>query len=511
MERITPTRPWPLYDVEGTRRIEQAAAATLPAHTLMQRAGHAVARLAQALAPHARTIWIACGPGNNGGDGLEAAALLQRAGRQVTVTWLGDADRCSSDTRASWERAGAAGVQWSDTAPPALAPDDLCIDALLGIGLTARTGPSGSRPHDKRVMACLHALRHSPAPVLAVDLPSGLDADTGQIAPGLLRTPDRPTHPLNPRTPPRTTLSLLTLKPGLFTAQGRDYAGEVWFDDLQVAADQEPPCAWLTGPEQPAPRLHDSHKGSHGDVAVIGGEGLAARGMGMTGAAWLAATAALHGGAGRVLLTLLEDTPSHAITAAQPELMLREAAALDLPSLTVVCGCGGGLAIQAVLPAVLDQAAQLVLDADALNAIAEDPDLQARLLARGSRGQATVLTPHPLEAGRLLGLSTAQVQADRLGAAQQLAEQFDCVAVLKGSGTVVAARDRVPAINPTGNGRLATAGTGDVLAGLVGARLAGGASALRAASEAVFAHGLAADQWPAQPALTASALARRLG
>ena len=161
-------------------------------------------------------------------------------------------------------------------------------------------------------------------------------------------------------------------------------------------------------------------------------------------------------------------------------------------------------------PEVIPRAARLVLDADALNAIAAQAALHALVVARGQQGLPTVLTPHPLEAARLLGLSTAEVQADRLGAAHQLAIQFNAVAVLKGSGTVVAAPDRVPAINPTGNARLATAGTGDVLAGMVGARLAAGASALRAASEAVYAHGLAADRWPPDRALTASALARRM-
>jgi hydroxyethylthiazole kinase-like uncharacterized protein yjeF len=159
---------------------------------------------------------------------------------------------------------------------------------------------------------------------------------------------------------------------------------------------------------------------------------------------------------------------------------------------------------------VLSQAPRLVLDADALNAIAADTQLQTQLRQRAARRWATVLTPHPLEAARLLGFSTAQVQADRLAAARALALQTRCTVVLKGSGTVVAAPDAVPVINPTGDGRLATAGTGDVLAGLIGARLAGGLSALEAATTAVWLHGAAADAWPQGMALTAGALARRL-
>ena len=507
MIRIAADHPRPLFNTAATRRIEHAAAATLPPHTLMQRAGLAVAQLAQALAPHARRVWIACGPGNNGGDGLEAAMHLQNSGRTVVVTWLGHPDTAPADARASWQRARGAGVVWADAAPDDLGANDLCIDALLGIGVSSRPA-TPVRPADARLQACVQTLQHSPAPVLAVDLPSGLDADTGQFAPGFSPAPAQHLHTPYPQAP-RHTLSLLTLKPGLFTAAGRDAAGQVWLDDLGIPPGHEPPTAWLSGPARSEPRQHASHKGSYGDVAVVGGEGLNERGMGMSGAALLAASAALHGGAGRVLVALL-DSNRLELDLQQPELMFRRFDALALEQLTVVCGCGGGQAIARVLPQVITSAARLVLDADALNTIANQAALHALVVARGQHGQPTVLTPHPLEAARLLGLTTAEIQADRLGAARQLAEQFNCVAVLKGSGTVVAAPDRVPAINPTGNARLATAGTGDVLAGMVGARMAAGASAYRAASEAVYVHGQVADEWPAGRALTASALARRM-
>lgn len=503
MHRITARHPHPLFDTAATRRIEAAAAAALPPHTLMQRAGRAVAQLAQALAPHARRIWIACGPGNNGGDGLEAAVHLRRSGYAVAVTWLGHPDRCPPDARAAWHRAQAAGLDWTDTPPTALGPQDLCIDALLGLGVSSAPPPT-PRAADARLLACLQALRHSPALLLAVDLPSGLDADTGQFAPGLDLAAAPP-----PGAGPRHTLSLLTLKPGLFTGAGRDAAGTVWLDDLAAPA-AEPPSAWLQGPPAGPHRLHASHKGSYGDVAVVGGEGLAARGLGMTGAAVLAASAALHGGAGRVMVCLLGDgpTPDGSLP---PELMLRRFEALALEQLCVVCGCGGGQAVVPRLPAVLSHAARLVLDADALNAVAADAALQALLAARSAQGQPTVLTPHPLEAARLLGSSTAAVQADRLQAARSLAARYQCVAVLKGSGTVVATPEGAAYLNPTGNARLATGGTGDVLAGLVGAGLAAGADALAAAQAAVYRHGAAADAWPADQALTASALAQRVG
>ena len=475
----------PLFDIAATRRIEAAAAAALPAHTLMQRAGLATARLALALAPHARCVWIACGPGNNGGDGLEAAMHLQQWGAKPLVTWLGDETRLPDDARASLQRARAAGVRFAD-APPALDAHDLAIDALLGIGATR--APAGRMAE---VLAQLHA---SAAPLLAVDAPTGLDVDTGVFSSSL------PAHQAGKAL---HTLALLTLKPGLFTAQGRDACGTLWFDDLNVNTADEAPTARLNAPPPPAPRAHASHKGSFGDVAIIGGA------ADMGGAAYLAALGALHGGAGRVYVARLDNAaPS---PAAFPELMHRRVDALELEQLTTVCGCGGGQAVCAELPQVLERAARLVLDADALNAIAADAALQKLLAARAERAQATILTPHPLEAARLLESTAAQVQAGRLAAAQELAARFACTVALKGSGTIIAAPGRTPRINTSGNARLAAPGTGDVLAGLCGALLAAGNDAFAAASAAVWQHGAAADHWPPHAGhLTASALAQRL-
>ncbi|MBS7776444.1 NAD(P)H-hydrate dehydratase [Acidovorax sp. CCYZU-2555] len=499
MQHISADIAHALHNVAATRALEATAASGLPAHCLMQRAGAATARLALALAPHAHQIWIACGSGNNGGDGLEAAALLHQAGKNVTVTWLGQPDTTPPDARAAWQRAVAAGVVFAPGPPADLGPRDLCIDALLGIGLSA----ASARLPAPALRALLDQLRASPATLLAIDLPSGLDADTGQYAPGFAPAcaPLAPCH----------TLSLLTLKPGLFTAQGRDACGSVWLDDLGCGALAPAATAQLGTAHSTSARgaaLHASHKGSFGDVAVIGGEGLAARGMGMTGAAWLAAGAAVFGGAGRVMVCMLDDGLT--LAPPWPELMLRRFDALRLPDLTAVCGCGGGEAVRAVLPTVLAQAPRLVLDADGLNAVAGDSALANALRTRAAAGQATVLTPHPLEAARLLQTTTAQVQADRLAAAQTLAARYLCTVVLKGSGTVTATPGERPIINPTGNARLATAGTGDVLAGLIGARLARGLAPHHAASDAVQAHGAAADRWPAHLALTASALATTL-
>lgn len=483
MLKIDGTCRQALHGVDATRRIEQALAASLPVHALMQRAGLAVARLALALVPHGQRFWIACGAGNNGGDGLEAAMHLQRWGKQAVVTWLGQTGAVPPDAARSYQRAVDAGVSFVATEPGQY---DLCVDALLGIG-ARNSEPEG-------LMAALfRAINASACPVLAVDLPSGLNADTGTTAQNSVRA--------------RHTLSLLTLKPGLFTAHGRDAAGTVWLDDLGAApfaATNQTlfaAIAWLSGAEACDTRRHDSHKGSYGDVVVVGGA------PGMSGAPLLAATAALHGGAGRVFVVLLDADPL-TVDVTQPELMFRSSDALDYSAMTVVCGCGGGSEIRKLLAKILSTAARLVIDADALNAIASDTQLQTLLMARARRTAATVLTPHPLEAARLVGGTTAQVQSERLLVGQQLAQRYGCTVVLKGSGTVIAAPGQTPIINSTGNARLASAGTGDVLAGMIGAAMAAGLPAFAAASHSVYQHGLAADQWCGPASLTAGALAR---
>jgi hydroxyethylthiazole kinase-like uncharacterized protein yjeF len=475
-----------LHGAESSRRIEQAALAGVPPHTLMRRAGTATARLALALLPHARKVWVAAGPGNNGGDGLEAAIHLSRAGRDVLVTLLADESTLPDDARDALARARQAGVP-IDGELPAAREWDLAIDALLGIG--ARRAPAhGLRDAILRLNEC-------GAPVLAVDLPSGLHPETGQpLGDAAVRA--------------CATLSLLTLKPGLFTGLGRDHAGQVWIDPLGVSEEQAPD-AWLCGStvlqRLLEPRAHALHKGSFGDLLVIGGA------AGMTGAALLAARCALVLGAGRVYLSLLDGAPLP-LDAGQPELMLRTMNwALrpeTLTEATVVCGCGGSDAVRGALPAVIHHAARLVLDADGLNAISADTALRALLRARRL---PTVITPHPLEAARLLGAQSASVQADRVKAARSLAEHLACTVLLKGSGSVVASADTTPLINPTGNALLASAGTGDVLAGAIGALWALGPAhaASDVAAAAAFLHGAAADAaWDERAAtpLTASRL-----
>jgi hydroxyethylthiazole kinase-like uncharacterized protein yjeF len=421
-------------------------------------------------------------------------------GKDVTVSLIASPESGPSDAQLALQRAQQAGVRIQASLPTdwlqQMDPQDLCIDALLGIGAT--------RPLSADLLACVQAMNNCLAPVLAIDVPTGLNPQSGQWLGG-----DSGDHVA---VQADHTLSLIAIQAGLLMGHGRDASGQIWLDNLGHLPSQKSvtPLAWLNTPYSSAPKNHASHKGSHGDVAVVGGEGMATHGMGMTGAAILAATAALHAGAGRVILSLLSGQASEN---APPDVMQREFKRLELEKLHVVCGCGGGSAVQEVLPEVMQRSAQLVLDADGLNAVAQESSLHQALRQR-SKAQPTVITPHPLEAARLLGCNTAQVQNDRLKAAQELAERFQCCVVLKGSGTVIAAPGHTPRINITGNGRLAIGGTGDVLAGLVGARMAQGPNTLEAAFDAactaVAQHGQMADGWPKEEALTASRLAQSL-
>lgn len=495
MRRITPDRSWPLFDTAASMAVERQAQASLPVHTLMQRAGLAVAKLARAIEPHGRRVWVACGPGNNGGDGFEAATHLHRLGWQVHLNWTG-ATHSPPDAQWAKQRALAAGVVLQKDAP---AEFDLALDALLGLGADL----SPHRPSSAVMQAWLHRMHASAAPVLAVDLPTGLQADTGVAM-------------TSPGQAPCHTLSLLTLKPGLFTGDGREHAGQVWFDALDVQPELSP-SAWLLGADRAgrSPKTmarHSGHKGRFGDVLVVGGQQVQSEGTSMAGAAVLAARAALHHGAGRVYVVLLGQ-PDVRVDLVQPELMFRSASALSQLATTqvAVVGCGGGQAVATVLPGLLAQGMGLVLDADAINAVAADSQLRRSLAHRGRSHLACVLTPHPLEAARLLGSTTAQVQANRLQAAQTLADELACVVVLKGSGSVLASPGRTPMVNATGNALLASAGTGDVLAGMVGSAMAQGLAPWEAALQAVHEHGARADTWAAQcpgRILTASDLLR---
>lgn len=460
IEVLHQTGRFPLFSSEGCRTLEAAALARSPAQALMARAGLAVARLALAVAPHARRVWIACGPGNNGGDGLVAARHLASLGLQVHLSHLRGSKPLPADAQWAWQTATDAGLQIGSTLHP---PEgcELVIDALLGLGL--------QRAPEAALAQTILAINASGAPVLSVDLPSGLHADTGHPCPDAQARPGavvRATH----------TLCLLSLKPGLFTGQGRDHAGRIWLDELGVpAADGD--CGRLVARGERerwralARRAHASHKGSYGQVLVVGGASH------MEGAALLAAGSALAAGAGKVHLKPLSGA-LQPLGTGRPELMHWPDGPFNgqtpWQDLTLVVGCGAGHGLDMApglgspLPEILRQAPRLVLDADGLNCIARNALARELLTGRRSAGLQTLLTPHPLEAARLLACPVAQLQADRLAAARALSTALDCSVVLKGSGSVIASPGEPVHVNGSGNAALAGAGTGDVLAGWLG-------------------------------------------
>ncbi len=466
-----------LYITRQLRQIERQAACVLPSGALMERAGQAAANAALELLPFSTRlarVLVLAGPGNNGGDALETAAHLAHAGAQVTVMHA-DGGTAPERLRAL-ARARASTARFIDPDPEAAGARDwnLVVDGLFGIGLARPvTGPFAA------LVGAVNGLgAASRCPVLALDVPSGLDADTGSIVgPGGCAV--EATH----------TITFIGDKPGLYTADGRDHAGNVTVAGLDIDGALLPAPAMLLNDTRwfaarARQRRQNTHKGSNGIVAVLGGA------AGMTGAPVLAGRMALHAGAGRVFLCFAG--PALPCDAGQPELMCRGAGEFDYAGAVTVAGPGLGTsdAARTLLVQALASPLPQVLDADALNLVAAQPALAAQLRARHG---GTVLTPHPLEGARLLGCDVATLQRDRPGSAQRLADALDAVVILKGSGSIIAAPGRTAVVNTTGNPALATAGTGDVLAGLCGALLAQGWPAWEAALGAAWLHGMAAD------------------
>jgi ADP-dependent NAD(P)H-hydrate dehydratase / NAD(P)H-hydrate epimerase len=461
-----------LYSVAQVRAIEAAALSSVGPGILMQRAGAAVARHALTLLPEISkdlNVLVAAGPGNNGGDALEAAALLAQQGIKVTIIHLADEARLAADARRALTRARQSKAVFLESIPPM--SWSLAIDGMFGIGLT--------RPLEGPYRELAQQLNRLNCPLLAIDVPSGLDADTGGIvgSEGLAVRADE-------------TITFIANKPGLHTLHGRDNAGRVVTDDLSIDPTLFPePIARLNSPlafaDSVRPRLHASHKGSYGDLQVIGGA------EGMSGAVILAARMALIAGAGRVFAGFAGPTPAY--DSLHPELMCRCADDLHADQGVVVIGPGLGMSRQAhdLLGRALSDAPALVIDADGLNLIAAEPPLQARLAQRKG---PSLLTPHPLEAARLLGTHVHAVQSDRLGSANTLADRYYSTVILKGSGSIIAHPGDISVINATGNPALATAGSGDVLAGLCGALLAQGWSVRACALASTWLHGSAAGE-----------------
>ncbi|MCX7627852.1 MAG: NAD(P)H-hydrate dehydratase, partial [Methylophilaceae bacterium] len=427
----------------------------------------AAAGLARDLAEAGFPILVLAGPGNNGGDALVAARHLKQSWHRVDVVFTGAPDRLPPDARAALDAWRTGGGEILTTLP-AGRQYGLIIDGLFGIGLT--------RPLTDTFPRLIDQINALPCPRLALDVPSGLCADTGRVLGAAVRADH--------------TLTLLGAKPGLYTLEGPDHAGVVHLTDLGVdTATLADPQGWLVDapPELPAPRRRNSHKGSHGSVGIAGGD------TAMTGAALLAARAALLAGAGRVYTGLLaEHAP--ALDCGQPELMLRDARTLlDLNHLTALVagpGMGRSAHAEAVLARALHYPAPLLLDADALGLLAEHAGLRHEFQ---QRSHGAVLTPHPGEAAALLACSTAEIQADRVAAATRIARDYRAITVLKGCGSITATPDGRWFVNASGNPGLASAGMGDILCGLIAALIAQGMPLLEATLLGVHLHGAAAD------------------
>jgi hydroxyethylthiazole kinase-like uncharacterized protein yjeF len=431
----------PIYLTEDIRRIERGAG--VAEGELMERAGAAAAEAAMRIASDkTKDILVLAGPGNNGGDARIVARILKEKFFRVSVA-----------------------SQMDEVADK---PWGLVIDGLFGIGL--------ARDISGEYAALVDYANRQRCPVLALDIPSGLHSDTGRVLGHAVRA----TH----------TVTFIALKPGLLTLDGPDHCGALEVAHLGLAARElVPPSAWVADPAAfkslLKPRPRNFHKGMAGSVAILGGA------AGMTGAALLAGRAALKMGTGRVYVGLLSEEVSVDFT--HPELMLRhpdDALGQDLDAIVAGPGIGQGERAQTLVGAALASDLACVLDADALNLIAESEDLRH---ACARRSAETIVTPHPAEAARLLALKTADVQADRVKAAKILATNLNAHVVLKGAGSVLVARDGHWFINASGNPGMASAGMGDVLAGILGALLAQRFSGESALVLGTHLHGAAAD------------------
>ena len=478
---------WPLVDAATMRALDEHTihALGVPGDLLMESAGRAVAEAVLALWSPADPVLVVCGPGQNGGDGLVAARHLHALGVPVRVALLAEPGSLRGDAAANLARLGAAGVA-HEHGEVEIPDHGIVVDAVFGTGLSrAVTGPHAT------VLERLSRARRR-ARVVAVDLPSGLCADTGQVL-GVASLAD-------------VTVTLGLPKLGLALEPGRSHAGRVVVARIGIA-DEAPDCrpqGWMlsragAGRALPA-RPASGHKGSFGHVLLVAGS------RGKTGAAALAAEGAVRSGAGLVTVACPESL--HAILEAKcTEAMTVPVAeaeggcfaragcetVLDLAGERDVVALGPGLGrseeTQAFVAGILERlGGPLVLDADALFASAKDP------AALRGRGSSTVLTPHPGEAARLLGASPQQVNRDRPGAARRIAELTGAVTLLKGAASVVASPDGPLWVNPTGGPALGSGGTGDVLAGVVAAFLAQGVEPTLAAALAAFVHGAAADR-----------------
>lgn len=478
---------WPLVGAEQMRALDHHTIQKLgvPDELLMESAGRVIAEAAQRECAAGGRIFCVCGPGNNGGDGLVAARHLHLRGVPVQVILVGDRARLRGAAARNLDRAERAEVPFAGPRWQA-ADGDVVIDALFGTGL-ARDISGAAAATIRRIAA-----QSSRARVVSADLPSGLDADTGQV------------HGIAVHADVTVTLGLPKI--GLALEPGRSLAGRVVVGRIGIAdaAPDVPAAATLLTragagallPERP----QSGHKGTFGHTLIVAGS------EGKSGAAALAAEGAARVGAGLVtlacpasLLPILEVKCTEAMTVGLPETQAHELApdgeetllglACERDAVVLGPGLGRGEATKELVRLLVSRlTGSIVLDADALMAFAGEP------VSLAGCGGELVLTPHPGEAAALLETTPAALNADRVGAACRLARASGSVAVLKGAATVIAAPDGRVRVNPTGGPNLATGGTGDVLAGVIGGLLAQGLDAFCAASVGVFLHGTAGDR-----------------
>jgi ADP-dependent NAD(P)H-hydrate dehydratase / NAD(P)H-hydrate epimerase len=471
MSGLNTSLPLALYSAEQVRELDRRAiTAGISAATLMERAAAAAFDVLRIRWPRARRINVVCGSGNNGGDGFVLARLAHEA--RLSVTVLATSEHMNTaEANAARQRCISDGVRIEPCRPSSVPHADVVVDALFGTGLR--------RALSDETLSIVNAMNTSSSPVLALDVPSGLNADTGATMGGAVNA--------------AATVAFIGLKAGLYTSYGREHAGDIYFDDLEVPPsvyDGVAPVARRIAATDlrraVEPRTRHGHKGDYGKVLVIGGD------SGMSGAARLAGEAAYRAGAG---LVVVATHPSHAATLnmTRPELLVhgvQEARELHhLITQADVVAIGPGLGKSewgaALFGHALDAArGPLVLDADALNLLALDPQ----------KRDNWVLTPHPGEAGRLLGITTAQVQVDRFRAIEAIVERYGGVCVLKGSGTLIKSDAHGElALCDRGNPGLASGGTGDVLTGVVAGLLAQGQPTYEAARIGVWVHATAGD------------------
>ena len=462
------TLPLPLYTAEQTRKLDRLAIDSgIAGIDLMERAGAACLTVLQARWPECRRPLILCGAGNNAGDGYIIARLCREKNLRPEVLHVVDPDRLSGDAQLAAQRFFDQGGTTTAYQSMDGSDHDLIVDALLGTGL--------DRPLEGGFRDAVDSANRSGLPILAVDTPTGLGADTGCV------------HGTAARC--AATVTFIGRKRGLFTGQARAHTGHIVFDDLQVPETilrSVRPAAELDSAEslrKLACRSATAHKGTHGRLLVAGGN------QGMPGSVRLAGEAALRAGAGLVHIATHER---HADTMALHFPPLMCSAVGNASSLrrwiqwadAVVAGPGLGTDDWAseVMHTVGEFNGPTVLDADGLNLIARSPDVRSN----------RILTPHPGEAARLLDTDVGSVEADRFAAAQALVENYGGVCVLKGPGTIVTDGNTC-SVSALGNAGMATAGTGDALAGIIGALLAGGLSPIEAARTGVALHGRAGD------------------